>query len=97
MAKGICKLYRISVDTENNAELYWTQEAQRLWESIVCVKNDGFNLIFSEREKAEAALDNFRRLPNWSHESYPAYAPHPIIDEIYVIDATWDNFCVRKD
>lgn len=90
--KTICRLYLLKVDTENNADLYWTPAAKRLFESIVCVKNDIFTLVFETREKAEAALDKFRRLPNWSHESYPAHAPHPLIDEVFVFNATIDNF-----
>ena len=92
---GRFNLYRITIDTENNAELYWTPMAQRLWESLICVKRTMFNAYFDTRDNAEAALAKFKALPNWSSDSYPAHAPHPLIDDVVklkcAIDTDTDN------
>lgn len=79
------KLYRIQIDHENNAEEYWTNDAQRIWNSFECLRDKIFGgLYFTRRSEAEHALNKMRSLPNWSSNDYPEHAPNPIVDEIFV-------------
>lgn len=81
-------LYIIKIDWENNAEEYWTKQALDLWESWAkrSFKYNEVNnniLYFKTKREAQNALNSMKSLPKWSSPSYPKFAPHPIIDEVY--------------